>query len=243
MQIANIIHGFYRAIFKGDSYFRYSIFSRIVNIFSPQMVHTEFGKYFLQERPFYDQYTKFEWQNFNSYDRKYMISQFLKLTKHLTGDTAECGAYKWSSSYIILNNISSSKTHHMFDSFEWLSKPLWVDGDHRQENSLTVGEEVIRHNLSDFPNTKYYKWWIPEKFSEVADLQFSFVYIDVDLYQPTKDSLEFFYPRMQKWWIIMCDDSWFVTCPWARKAMQEFAEAHHIEIVDLSSWQGLIVLL
>ena len=52
--------------------------------------------------------------------------------------------------------------------------------------------------LKDFNFIKTYKGWIPERFDEVKDRTFSFVHIDVELYQPTYDSLEFFFPRLKK---------------------------------------------
>ena len=38
--------------------------------------------------------------------------------------------------------------------------------------------------------------WIPDRFVEVKNKKFSFINIDVDIYEPTKKSLEFFFPRL-----------------------------------------------
>jgi hypothetical protein len=64
--------------------------------------------------------------------------------------------------------------------------------------------------------------WIPERFPEVADRRFAFVHIDVDLEQPTRDSIEFFYPRMNKGGIILCDDYGFTTCPGATSTIDAY---------------------
>lgn len=241
MNLKNVILGFYKAIFKWDKYFRYSIFSRIINLFYPKMIHTEYGKYFLQDTDFIKFYTKFEGNNFNSLDRKYTVLQFLKLIKRLSWDTAECWVFRGATSYLILENIDIKKTHHIFDSFEWLSKPSSIDWEYWDESNLSAGEDIVKENLKKFNNTKYYKWWIPTKFNEVSDVVFSFVHIDVDLYEPTKDSLEFFYPRLEKWWIIICDDYGFITCPWARKAMDEYVDENGLEILELTTGQGVII--
>lgn len=42
---------------------------------------------------------------------------------------------------------------------------------------------------------RMHKGRIPARFDVVADRQFPYVHIDVDLYQPTLDSLAFFYGR------------------------------------------------
>ena len=40
---------------------------------------------------------------------------------------------------------------------------------------------------------KIYKGWIPDRFEEVKDKNFSFVHLDVDLYEPTYESLNYFF--------------------------------------------------
>jgi hypothetical protein len=64
--------------------------------------------------------------------------------------------------------------------------------------------------------------WIPSRFAEVAEKKFSFVHIDVDLEKPTRDSLEFFYPRLSDGGILLCDDYGFDTCPGVTAAIDEF---------------------
>ena len=44
-------------------------------------------------------------------------------------------------------------------------------------------------NLMDCRDFTLMKGWIPTRFQEVADRHFAFVHIDVDLYEPTRDSL------------------------------------------------------
>lgn len=241
IKIKSIIKWAFNAAFKWDKYFRYSIFTRIVNFIYPKIIHTEYWKSFLDNKDFLTYFDKFEWKNFNSIDRKYTLLQFLKLIKNLNWDTVECWVFKWATSYLILKNIDVSKTHHVFDSFEWLSNPDNEDWTYWEKNNLSCWIEVVKNNLSEFQNVKYYKWWIPDKFNEVNNLLFSFVHIDVDLYKPTKDSLDFFYTRLVKWWIIICDDYGFSTCPWAKKAMDEFAEFNNLEILDLTTWQWIII--
>ena len=46
---------------------------------------------------------------------------------------------------------------------------------------------------------RYIKDGIPEKFSEVEGVIFSFVHVDVDLHEPTMSSIQFMYPRYEYW--------------------------------------------
>lgn len=70
---------------------------------------------------------------------------------------------------------------------------------------------------------------------------FCFVHIDVDLYQPTYDSLAFFYERTSSGGIILCDDYGFITCPGAKAAMDSFFLNKLERIVCLPTGQGFVV--
>jgi len=52
-------------------------------------------------------------------------------------------------------------------------------------------ESELRRNLAGFDNIRVFKGWIPERFQEVIGVDFKLVHVDVDLYQPTLDSLAF----------------------------------------------------
>ena len=52
---------------------------------------------------------------------------------------------------------------------------------------------LAEKNLNQFPQRyQLFKGWIPDRFDEIALKKFCLVHIDVDLYQPTLDSLNFF---------------------------------------------------
>tara|TARA_B100001057_G_scaffold339132_1_gene339920 strand:- start:489 stop:1265 length:777 start_codon:yes stop_codon:yes gene_type:complete len=144
----------------------------------------------------------------------------LTLEKNDVDDFVEAGCWFGHSSYIIASIIKKSSkkniNFHIFDSFEGLSEVTESDRDlskldkndvlkirsQFKSNEVFVKKEV----LGNFDFVKIYKGWIPEKFNLVEDKKFSFVHIDVDLYKPTLDTLEFFYPKLSKGGIILCDD-------------------------------------
>lgn len=165
-----------------------------------------------------------ETDGFNT-QRRWAMSQLLRLISDVAGDTAECGVYRGAGSHAILFANSKSKHarhHHIFDSFEGISRPVGEDGAYWTKGDLTSPEEVAANALRDFKEKTFYKGWIPTRFDEVADRAFSFVHIDVDLYAPTKDSLEFFYSRLSSGGIFACDDYGMQFCPGATKACDEF---------------------
>lgn len=242
MKIVTALKLLYKGFFGGDEYSRYLLAEGITQLIYPRYKFSEYGRLFLYDDEFIRWYESFESTNYRSLDRKYVLDQLMQLVTHIEGDTAECGAFRGASSYLICRRIKGlSKRHHIFDSFEGLSEPRPEDGTYWRKGDLASPEEIIRHNLGEFDFVDYYKGWIPDRFQEVADRRFCFVHIDVDLYEPTLKSLEFFYERMSVGGIILCDDYGFKTCPGAKKAMDEFFEKRPEKIVSLPTGQGFIV--
>ncbi|MDR1910745.1 MAG: TylF/MycF family methyltransferase [Helicobacteraceae bacterium] len=192
-----------------------------------------------KDKTFNDYLDRFgERGGFNTH-RKWTLKQLLRLTVFVEGDTAECGVFKGASSYLICaandyitggggtpdasREDSMIKIHHIFDSFEGVSAPTSEDNDYWAKGDLSAGEAIVRENLASFiDRVRLYEGWIPSRFAEVADRKFSFVHIDVDMHDPTRDSLAFFYDRMSGGGIILCDDYGSPFCPGATKACDDF---------------------
>lgn len=175
-------------------------------------------------------------------DRRWMIGQLVKVVAHVRGDTAECGVFLGSSSYLICRALPD-RTHFMFDSFAGLSGPTAVDGTYHHEGDFKNDAVLNRAktNMQGVKNASFLPGWIPERFKEVESRTFSFVHIDVQLYQPTRDSIEFFYPRMNEGGIIVCDDYGFTNCPGARLAIDEFLADKPEEMITLSCGSAFLI--
>lgn len=179
-------------------------------------------------------------------DRRWMLSQLIRLVEDIPGDTVECGVYKGAGSYIICRANSLNKLfcrmHHLFDSFEGLSKPQKNDGVYWTEGDLSSPLDILKKNLSEFnKKISIHQGWIPQRFEDVKEKKFCFVHIDVDLYAPTLDSMMFFYPRMNEGGIIVCDDYGCTTCPGATKAIDDFLKDKKEKIIVLSGGGGFFV--
>jgi O-methyltransferase len=157
------------------------------------------------------------------------------LTKSETFDFAECGCWHGHSSFIISKLIHESSKNiefHIFDSFEGLSPETKEDKNfsnlskqqrEKQSKLFASSEDFLKNNvLKDFNFFKTYKGWIPTRFNEVKEKKFSFVHIDVDLYEPTFQSLEFFYPRLVNGGVIVCDDYNYNEFDGAKKAWDTY---------------------
>jgi O-methyltransferase len=243
MKYINTIKTFIKALQTGQEYARFVLCEAFTNIVYQPYKFSEFGRNWLLDKTFLDYYEAMVGtDNYHSLDRKYTLDQLMQLVVPIDGDTAECGGYKGASSFLICRRIEQTgKTHHVFDSFEGLSLPEKEDGTYWKKGDLNVSEHTIKRNLKRFEFVVYHKGWIPDRFHEVAHNRFCFVHLDVDLYQPTLDSLNFFYQRMASGGIILCDDYGFVSCPGTKSAMDQFFADHPEKIISLTTGQGLVI--
>ncbi len=177
-------------------------------------------------------------------DNSFKQSRFLDLInlvkftlkKNEIEDFAEIGCWRGHSSYVIsclIKKYSKKKINfHIFDSFEGLSEKSKFDENLSKfsDNQLLKirtqfksDETFVKDKvLGDFNFINTYKGWIPEKFHILENKKFSLVHIDVDLYEPTLESLKFFYPKLIDGGIIICDDYNSKVFDGAKKACDEY---------------------
>jgi hypothetical protein len=185
--------------------------------------------------------------------RHYTLTQLLRNVMPLTVNTdiAECGCWKGLSAYQLayLLKIENFKNKfYLFDSFEGLSefkdedlKDNKVSSPEKRKKEFACSLSIVKDNLREYSFIEYKKGWIPEKFKDVEETSFSFVHIDVDLYQPIKDSLEFFYPKIIKGGVIVLDDYGYLTFPGAKQAVDEFVKGKSDFFMSLPSGAAFIV--
>lgn len=202
-------------------------------------------KLWRQEYDFIEKFRELSPHNFFSEERKFALKEIARSLKKVDGQIAECGSYVGVSSWFIAKELPNVD-FYLFDSFEGLSQPIGfdrVEGGIQQwkKGDLKTSEEILRLNLSEFKSIHILKGWIPDRFPEVSHLKFRLVHIDVDLYQPTMDSLQFFYPRLNPGGMIVMDDYGFENYPGPYKAAESFMRDKPETIIQLPTGQGLII--
>ena len=181
--------------------------------------------------------------------RMYQVRNIIHSVKGISGEWAECGTFKGSMALLMAeyalryNLLDDDQNIHLFDSFEGLAKPSIEDeGTSMVEGDYTGSLDEVKNNLASYDFIKYYKGWIPDRFNEVEDKLFSFVHIDLDFYEPIRDSLNFFIPRMSSGGVILLDDYGCFETPGAFKALEESVEKRDFEISRLPFGHGYITV-
>ena len=177
------------------------------------------------------------------------------LETNISGDFAECGCWRGHSAYMIgklINDSNQKRDFHIFDSFEGgLSDKSEEDKDllanvepdamRKEKDAFFSTEDEVSQSLSAFDFVTLHKGWIPNRFSAVEDKTFSLVNIDLDLYQPIKDSLSFFFPRLSDGGVIIIDDYGTTDWPGATKAVDQFLEQYPVTFA-IESFGSMIIL-
>ena len=193
------------------------------------------------------------------HQRMYNAVQFLRHTLDLEGEVAECGAFCGLSSFLFCNYIRlfepqfKGEGYHIFDSFQGLSEPSEADAisssEYGEPGTYCQGVgafrstlETIKATLRDYPMISYHQGWIPQSLEGLAERQYKFVHLDLDLYEPIKGAIEYFYPRMVKGGAMVIDEYGFPRWPGAKKAVDEFCrEQRMIAPISLTTGNGALI--
>ena len=202
------------------------------------------------DRPFFkDAYAKHGSVTGIPDQRVFFLQAALLSLKDIEGDVAECGVRHGRSTLFMAHAAGGKRQFHIFDSFEGLSDPV-PDKDPGVESFKKDGETRKFHirnldrvlgRFNDYPEINVYQGWIPDRFPEVEDRRFALIHVDVDMYQPTLDTLDFFWDRLTPGGIVICDDYGAVAYPGAEKAMEEFFADKFESPVELPTGQAIVI--
>ncbi len=169
----------------------------------------------------------------------YQVYMAVKRTGKIKGDIAEVGVYRGGSAKII-SEAKGSKALHLFDTFEGLPELSKMDEqDYFHKGEFYASIDEVKDYLKKYRKVNFYKGYFPTTAKPVKNKKFSFVNLDVDIYESTLSSLKFFYPRMNKGGIIITHD--YINAIGVRKAFDDFFKDKVEPIIELSGSQCLIV--
>ncbi len=167
------------------------------------------------------------------------IVSAVKATARIPGDMAEFGVAYGGSAKLIAQ-YGGGRTLHLFDTFEGLPAPGPKDSDRFYAGSYSCSLESVSEYLKEYP-VKYYQGFFPGSTGPAEGCRFSFVHLDVDLYQSTLDGLKFFYPRMSTGAILVSHD--YPSAAGVLAAFTEFFEGKPEPVIELTGYQCLFVKL
>lgn len=172
------------------------------------------------------------------------VYSFARSCNQMDGDFVEVGCYEGGSARLLCE-VLGNRSLHLFDTFEGLPKSTEKDrsvyskSEKKNKKQYACSLESVQTYLKDYKNVSYYKGIFPDSAAPVENMKFSFVHMDVDLYESTKACLEFFYPRMIPGGIMLSHD--YSMLAGVKSAFFEFLENKPEKLVELSTTQCFVV--
>ena len=158
-------------------------------------------------------------------------------SNNVSGETAEVGVYQGEFSKVI-NQVFSNRKLYLFDTFAGLpEEDSMFDNDNGYATAAkghfsNTSEEIVMSKMKHKDNCIICKGYFPETAKGIDD-EFCFVNLDADLYKPTIEGLEFFYPKMAKGGVILIHDYFSTAFKGVKHAVDEFASKYDISLLPI----------
>jgi O-methyltransferase len=195
----------------------------------------------------------FIYDNNHRYFFDYVRFSSLELISHeisernTQGCVAELGVFDgYFAQYI---NVSfPTRKLYLFDTFDGFDQR---DIDIELKNSYSIpqnydltinGIDLVINKMKYPDNCIIRKGYFPETVKDLEE-KFVFVNIDVDLFEPVFQGLNYFYPRLQKGGYIFVHD--YNNCLWkgVKDAVKKFSEEFNIPYFPLSDRYGSVAFI
>lgn len=164
------------------------------------------------------------------------ISKYSKMIENIPGDFAEIGTANGNSFILILPVAKAQKKMlHGFDSFYGMG----IAGDFDEgylEGQFSVGgaknfSKLITDKDFSTDDFRLHAGWVPQCFRGCDDLRFSFVYLDLDYYNATREALPWIWSRINPGGILILDDYFQGNPINASKAVDEWLPTSGCQII------------
>lgn len=155
-----------------------------------------------------------------------------------SAEMAEVGVYQGGSARLICEAKGDTPLH-LFDTFEGHPEVSDIDKPFYEKGQLKASLEKVQQYLAEYKNVYFHKGLFPVTAEPVENNRFSFVHLDVDLYESTLDGLGFFYPRMDKGGVIISHD--YPAQPGVKRAFDDFFQDKPEPVMRISGNQALVV--
>jgi hypothetical protein len=175
-------------------------------------------------------------------DRSFVLYQFARHARLIDGDIAEVGVYKGGTAELLAELFNNTnKTLYLFDTFCGTPSTIAPVDMHQEGDFSDVSLPTIKARLKKYSQIEFREGVFPETTVGLNDKRFCFVYLDADIYQETKDGLNFFYKRVLPGGVIVIDDYEGKHCPGVKQAIDEFGVQYDIQPIIFAKAQCILI--
>ena len=159
-------------------------------------------------------------------------------SERIDGSIAEVGVYRGDTSKL-LNAMTGGRRYYLFDTFEGFPQEDLEAGMAGDDRFKDTSVKTVLRNIGNPRNVVVRKGYVPDTFSGLEGETFAFVLLDLDLYNPTLESLSFFYPRMASGGYVCVHDYNNPEANWAcKRALDGFMEDKPERLIEVADMWG-----
>ncbi len=202
---------------------------------------TEGNTDFIHDQEFLKHYNEIADITLVSPHRAYPLWKKAREANKVSGDFAQVGVYQGGMAKLIHQVKAAETPFYLFDTFEGLPKGDERYDDYPEGAFGDTSAEKVKALFAGDPKLIVTKGLFPQTGNVIPnETRFSFVYLDVDLYESNKQGLEFFYPRMSPGGVIMIDDYKQPRCRGIEASTHEFVERTRARLAETTLFQCAI---
>lgn len=140
----------------------------------------------------------------------WLMTELLEHCRRIPGSIAECGVYKGGNALLVLSTSDAAceRPYHLLDSFAGFDHISDLDPQQRAADFRDASFAQVRDLFANFKNVAIHRGFFEETLPALEKSNYCYVYIDCDLYEPTKVLLEYFWKRISSGGLLMLHDCW-----------------------------------
>jgi hypothetical protein len=161
-------------------------------------------------------------------------------SEDIQGDIAELGVFRGNAAKV-LHELALERELYLLDTFSGFSGNDLTENEptHSVTGDFNAGLDEVKSFVGEHKSIHYIPGYFPDTAAHIPeDARFAFVNLDVDLYEPMKAGLEFFYPRLSKGGMMALHDYANSCWPGVKKAVDEFLADKPERLVILPDRSG-----
>lgn len=137
----------------------------------------------------------------------------------------------------MIANLVPEKIVHGFDSFWGI--PHTDAGSQHYKGEFACSLEEVKGYVAN-RNVVFHPGVFPETTVGLENTRYSFVHVDADVYQSTRDAITYFWPRMNPGGWMLFDDYHWEKCPGVDRAIHEVLHGQQIIVRPESPNQCMV---
>ena len=156
------------------------------------------------------------------------------LAASTVGDVAEYGVYQGQNAFTscLLSRTLGQRDYHLMDSFAGFGEYAEWEPEERRDEFKDVDFAKIGELFDGFARVHLHRGYFRDTLPLLTEKSYAMVYLDADVYEPTVQCCEYFWPRLSSGGYLLCHDYWLSSIPppvggkrdfvGANKAINEF---------------------